>query len=227
MSEMVRGVDRQTGRADVYRVKILKYCIIPALLWPIGILAQEEMTTDKFGQTIPVSIHTIVEDAKRLRYSRDATEDDIEQSVQELQQVVDDNPDYYRAVYNLGLAKMKLKPDDPDFFLNTLKEAAKIEKSNQNIADGSIYNTIGWIELNNKNYTAAETWLNTAINSQASSDWTKSASHYNMGRIHFENQNLELAKRFLTISANKYGNPAAISLLDTVEKIEKIEKTVD
>ncbi|MFZ1815286.1 MAG: tetratricopeptide repeat protein [Rhizobiaceae bacterium] len=174
-----------------------------------------------FGQMIDKNLNDQVSRARLLRLGVEGQPLDVDQSIEILTSVTNSNPGFYRAQYNLGLALLKKHPDQPEHFLPALEKAAEIETTDSNIKDGSIYNTLGWSLLTNLKYDEAETYLRKGLDYAASnSDWTNSALNFNMGRLYFETQRYDKAKKFLSVAADSYGNPTAIEMIATIDKLK-------
>jgi tetratricopeptide (TPR) repeat protein len=174
-----------------------------------------------FGQTVSATAKANVDKARALRMGVNGQAADLRQSILILESVIKENPEYYRAWYNLGLAKLKAEPDNTAGFEAPLKKAIEIQESNTSIRDGSVYNTLGYGYLQNGDHKQAIDFLLKGLTVPGNSDWTSSALHYNLGRLYYETQDFSRAEHYLSISRDKYGNPAAGQLLDSISKLQK------
>ena len=94
--------------------------------------------------------------AKTKQNSSDPRNRDEAESL--LLDVTKRKPDYYRALYNLGL--IYLDKNEPDKAVDVLRKAKKI-RDQQNLPDndGAIWNSLGWAYLNAGDLKHAEETL--------------------------------------------------------------------
>lgn len=180
-----------------------------------------ELIKDSFNQMIDASLDAQVSLAREMRSPNISDKYNPEESVTLLQQIVEDAPGYYRGAYNLALSLYELDPEKPDAYLPSFQKAIEIEQSNPDVVDGSIYNTLGWIELNEQKLDSAESNLLKSYEyGDANMAWTQSAVSYNLGRLYFEKNEYDLALDYLA-NAVEAGNPAAITLKEIILEFDK------
>lgn len=173
---------------------------------------------DSAGQPVDPAIDQQVSQARLLRMPNMPDQYDPKRSVELLQQIVAQHPDYYRARYNLALSQLELDPDHPDVYLPTFDQAVEIQLTNPSIRDGSIFNTVGWLRLNMRDYDKAQDLFGHALFlAPTNSVWTNSAANYNLGRLYFERSDYSDSLKYLNVAADTYHNPAAISLRQVVQ----------
>jgi tetratricopeptide (TPR) repeat protein len=174
---------------------------------------------DSVGQSVDPAVDQQVSDARLLRMPNMPDQYDPKRSVEMLQQIVAQHPDYYRARYNLALSQLELDPDHPDVYLPTFDQAVKIQLANPSIKDGSIFNTVGWLRLNMRDYDQAQDLFGHALTLAPNNTvWTNSATNYNLGRLYFERSDYTNSLKYLDVAADTYHNPAAISLRQVVKE---------
>ena len=178
-----------------------------------------ETIIDDFGQEVEKALHDRVSLARELRMENFGAAYDLDRSIELLEEITAAEPDYYRAWFNLALAHFKKDPENREAYLSAFKEADRIQTANEHIVDGSLYNTIGWILLNDRQYEESEEYLRKGLALQESnSEWTNAALLYNMGRLHFERLQYDQAEAFLDRAIDDYKNPQAIELKAILEK---------
>src|SRR5258708_241549 len=104
-------------------------------------LSADEQARDIYQHDIAPDLVKKVDMAKEKQV--DGT--DLKQAESLLSDVVKQKPDYYRALYNLGLVYEK--KGEYEKAIKTLKEAEAI-RYGQDIPDNSILNSLGWAYLN-------------------------------------------------------------------------------
>lgn len=172
---------------------------------------------DAYGQRVDRSLDAVVSKARLMRMPNTTEPYDPALSVELLTGVVAENPDYYRAQYNLALSLLELSPEKPEAYLPAFDAAINLQEADPSVQDGSIYNTVGWLKLNMRDYASAEILLSEALSLEADNAvWTNSAATYNLGRLYFEQGDFVTSLEFLNVASTKYGNPAAIALKQIV-----------
>jgi Tfp pilus assembly protein PilF len=190
-------------------------------LFLAGATARAEMIVDSAGQTIDSALDEQVSEARELRMEK-LTGFDVDKSIAMLEAITRDNPNYFRAWYNLALSYLKRDSEDTKPALEAFQKAADIQAADPAIHDGSLYNSYGWTLLNAREYDAAEKNLLRGVELQdANSEWTNSALNYNLGRLYFERGDFVRAEDFLTVAITRYGNPAAVDLKAILDKTKK------
>ena len=177
-----------------------------------------QMKTDAFGQKVSKLDDKQVSKARDLRIPNYGAGFDIDKSISILTKIVEGKPSYYRAWYNLGLAYNA--NNNRDKSSQAFNKAIGIQEAASDIKDGSIYNTFGWVLLNNREYENAEKILLKGLEfKNQNTKKTNSALFYNLGRLYFEMRVYPQSMKYLSASADTYGNPAAIELKEIVRRI--------
>jgi tetratricopeptide (TPR) repeat protein len=187
-----------------------------------GSPATGEILIDSTGQEVDRALDAEVSRARELRMENLGEEFDVDESIEILQRITEQNPNYYRAWYNLALSYLKRNPDDSKLYLDAFDRAAKIQESDPDIKDGSLYNSYGWALLNAQQYVDAEEKLKRGLAlEETNTSWTNSALHYNLGRLYFERGDYDRSARFLDVAIKEFGNPAAIELRAVLDGLKK------
>jgi tetratricopeptide (TPR) repeat protein len=128
----------------------------------------------------------------------------------------------------LGLALFQRDETSFDEFVPVFEQAVKIETENPDINDPSIYNTIGYIYLNDRQYDKSGEYLTKGLDYFDDNNinvdecgYTNAALLYNMGRLNFERSDYEAAVGFLSKADKECNNPKARELLSVVDKLQK------
>jgi len=127
-------------------------------------------------------------------------------------------PDYYRGLYNLGLAYSEL--NEHQKAMDTLDKALQIKKQ-YHLKDATIYNSAGWVSMRAQNYNKAEKLFKLGLeNIQINSAYSNRALHNNLGLLYFYTQRFKEAKKYLTIAYKEYGSQSAHNTLELIKEIE-------
>ncbi|MGB8819463.1 MAG: tetratricopeptide repeat protein [Rhizobiaceae bacterium] len=181
-------------------------------------------TADSFGQIVDPVASAEVDRAKQLRLpfgkSPDGARKDALRAVGILEAVVAKRPDYYRALFNLGLAWHEAGnyPKSSEAFEKAMK--IRLERS---IKDISMLNSAGWVSLQNGDYATAITRLQMALKDiNQGARFTQSSVYYNLGQVYFLTQRFDEASKYLTIAKDKYGSKQAAETLSLISKTNKL-----
>ena len=182
-------------------------------------VAVSETVRDSFNQQVPEKLDGLVSKAREMRIKNFGAAYDIEKSIEILENVVKEKPDYYRAFFNLALSYSKQNGEDIGRINSTFDKAIAISSNPaNNIVDGSIYNSAGYINLQSRNYKMSENYLLNCLKFESTnSGWTNAAVYYNLGRLNYELGNYSKSKKYLDIAHSKYHNPIAENLLRVVD----------
>ena len=175
---------------------------------------------DKFGQTYPKAVEDKVLEArqKRLPYNKEIY--DPKASVQLLEETVRQNPDYYRAQFNLGLAYHELGNYEKS--TRAFNAALKIRKE-KNITDATLLNTAGWVSLKNGDFKRAERLLKQAeTETRGTKTYTEGAVQGNLGELYFLTQRFDDAQRHLKIARDQFGSKDAEYYLQLLAKTQRL-----
>jgi tetratricopeptide (TPR) repeat protein len=175
---------------------------------------------DKFGQTVPRQLEDKVLEARAKRLPYNKQNYNPEESVRMLEEAVAENPLYYRAHFNLGLAYHEL--GDYTKSTEAFDAALKIREE-QDIDDATLLNTAGWVSLKNGDFRRAETLLKRAEEETRGTDtFTEGAVHGNLGQVYFLTQRFDQAKRHLTIARDRFDSKEAAYYLDLIAKTQRV-----
>lgn len=197
----------------------MKRLIIGGLII-VGVISQAlaQPITDSVGQTVDAALDAQVALAREMRSENIPDKYDPAASVALLRQLVAGNPDYYRARFGLALSLYELDPDKRNEYMPEFERAMELEERLPEVTDGAIYNTVGWIEMNDRNYQSALPLLLRALSMGSTNQvWTNSAVNYNLGRLYLEMGDLKTSQEYLAVAATKFHNPAAVSLKAVVD----------
>ena len=179
---------------------------------------------DPFGQRIAPDVNAVVDKAKTLRLPYDKPPEQVKldaaAAAKLLEPVVAANPDYYRALFNLGLAQ-----DQAGDYAkaNESFEKALAVREKLGIRDISLLNSAGWVSLQNGDYATAEKRLLFALeNIDQGEPFTRAAIYNNLGQLYFLTQRFAESKKYLTIAKEKYASKSAADTLDLIAKTNEI-----
>jgi len=188
---------------------ILLSAIAGALLW-------SQTVEDKFGQHVVTTFELDLQKAKTLRLPYKA-EYNPQESIELLQKMVKEKPDYYRGHYNLGLAYMETKEYSKS--KASFDRALDIRKE-QNIADATIFNAAGWSAMKAQDYKRAEKLFLQGVTNKALNSKNSNATLFaNLGLLYFYTQRFDEALKYLSIAQKEYGSTSARTTIDSIKEI--------
>jgi len=173
-------------------------------------------TTDPFQADIAPNLVAKVDDAKEKQISGQ----DLETAAAELRNVVGERPDYYRALFNLGLIYQKQGKTEQS--LETLKQAKQVG-DNYHIADASILNSIGWAYMDAGKLDDAEMTLLEASKQSAANKPTDERVLNNLGYLYLQKNETDKARAYLNKSLAEYHSQGAAKVLKLVEEYEQTQ----
>lgn len=199
-----------------------------ALALTAGPAAAQETAPDKFGQSVSEPVKAAVLSARRLRHpggkEADQAKDDAARAADALERVVGDHPDYFRAWFNLALAR-----NEAGDYAGAKQafEAAATLRDRLSIPDVTLFNSAGWAALNNGDYVAAERWLVRALaDEDQASQRTRAAIHYNLAKTYFYTNRRMQARHHAELSSRIIDNREAQLLLRLIaESASILQKT--
>jgi tetratricopeptide (TPR) repeat protein len=160
-----------------------------------------------------------VELAKQKQLHGDPREDAAAESL--LLDVLKSKPDYYRALYNLGL--IYVANNQADKAIPVLLRAKGIRDTNNNLHDdNAILNTLGWAYVNNGELNEAERYLKDAYDMK-----TKNDAHLNerimnnLGYLYLQEGKTTEARKLLEESKKQFNSNRANSILKLVNDYEQ------
>ena len=166
-------------------------------------------------QQIDPDLVTKVNDAKEKQLAGV----DLDQAESVLLEVLKTKPDYYRALYNLGLIYQSKGAISKA--IDFLKRAETVRDAQQ-IHDNSILNSLGWIYLNAGDLERAETYLKDAYDKKDANDAsTNERVLNNLGSLYLQKGETQSARRFLQESVSEFQSATAINLLKVVSDYER------
>ena len=192
------------------RVTLL-YAIMATLLW-------SETVEDKFGQQVVSSFEASLQEAKTLRLPY-TSQYDPKASIEILQKMLEQKPDYYRGHYNLGLAYMQTNEYTKS--KASFDKALEIREA-QNIQDATIFNAAGWSAMRSQDYKRAEKlFLQGVAHKKLNSKNSNATLFANLGLLYFYTQRFKEALKYLYIAHRDYGSMAAKSTIESIQAMRK------
>ena len=156
--------------------------------------------------------------AKKKQDSSDPRQRDEAESL--LLGVLKRKPDYYRALYNLGL--IYLEKNEADKAVDVLTKAKAVRDKNNLQDDNSILNTLGWAYLNAGDFNKAEFYLKGAYDTRSQNDGpTNERILNNLGFLYLQEGRTTEARRFLEESKKQFNSSRASSILNLVSEYEQ------
>jgi tetratricopeptide (TPR) repeat protein len=183
-------------------------------------------TADTFGQVVDPVANAEVDRARKLRMpfgkSPDGARKDAKRAVDILQAVVAKRPDYYRALFNLGLAWHEAGNYEKSS--EAFEKAIKI-RLDRKIKDISMLNSAGWVSLQNSDYDTAIARLEMALKDiKQGTAATQTSVYYNLGQVYFLTQRFSEAEKYLNVAKNQYGSAQAAETLRLISKTKTLIK---
>lgn len=199
------------------RISLLIIFLGAQLLVPQVVWSQE----DHFQKEIPPGNVQRLEVARQLRKNGK-----IADAIKRLRSLIRDEPNYYRAHYNLALAYVFKK--DYDEAIKSFKKALEI-KQYSNITDATIYNSIGWFYFLKGNYGKSEEYFKIAMKKENLDLLTiesKQKLFNNIGVLYMNMGELELSKKYWNKSVDEYNSSQARKNLEMLKELKATQKTI-
>jgi len=156
------------------------------------------------GEIIPPEAVTELQEARKLRR---AGQYDL--AIRRLRTLAEQQPSYYLAWYNLGLAQAAA--DDPELAAEAFQRALTL-KEDLNIPDSSIYNTVGWNNYLRGDYLSAKPLLEKAVAQEDLSQISRQKALNNLGSVLLRLQEYEEAEKYFKEAADTGSSRAEINL---------------
>jgi Tfp pilus assembly protein PilF len=173
-------------------------------------------TPDLFQPDIPALLVAKVDDAnKKVEIG------DLGAAEKELKDVLQQRPDYYRALVNLGL--IYLNQNRPAAAIQTLEEAKKLRDS-LHISDSSILNSLGWIYMVTNRFKEAETYFHQALREGHDNPSETERVLNNLGYLYLLEGDTTKARVYLQKSINDYHSTGAQKVLKMTEQYDESKK---
>ncbi len=199
---------------------------VAALIFPVVFLMSLAMgpaAADKFGQDVPAPLEEAVAKARaqRLPYSENY---DPAQAAKTLEAVLKRKPDYYRALFNLGLAYHELG----DYKASTAAfDRAFTVRAKERINDASLLNTAGWVAMKNNDFGRAEKLLKQAEKATSGDgSFTEKAVVSNLGELYFLTQRLDESRDYFQAYKSKYGGESVDYYLEIIDKSQQLQRKI-
>ena len=180
------------------------------VLWCLPAQAQ----TDKFQVDVPAQAVLEVEASRAL-----VRQKKMVPAIERLVSLVETEPDYYRAYYNLGLALAK--SGQAETGLQALEKAAQI-KEDQHIEDVTLLASIGWTHYLTGNYQSAKEVLEEALQQQGLKESSRIKILNNLGTVHKRLGEFAAAREVLmeSAAAGSTRAEANIRIIDATERMQ-------
>jgi tetratricopeptide (TPR) repeat protein len=186
------------------------------ILLPFELLKGEE-PRDPYQDVAPDLVRQ-VDLAKKKQDGSDTRQKDEAESL--LLDVLKRKPDYYRALYNLGL--IYLDKNEADKAVDVLTKAKGVRYKNNLRDDNAILNTLGWAYLNAGDLKQAEFYLKAAYDTKSQNDGpTNERILNNLGFLYLQEGKTTEARKFLDESKKQFNSSRANSILNLVSEYEQ------
>lgn len=173
---------------------------------------------DPFQHDIPAPLVAKVDDAKE----KQVDSKDLSAAEVELQDVLKQRPDYYRALFNLGLIYQA--QGKADQAVETLEKAKSLRDS-LHISDSSILNSIGWAYMNSGKLDKAESsFLEALKEGHANKPIETQRLLNNLGYLYVQKGDTAKARFYLQRSINEYNSSGARKVLKMADEYDQREK---
>jgi len=145
----------------------------------------------------------------------------VEEAVPQLESIVSNNPDFYRARYDLGIAFVQQGALDKA--APTL-EAALAIRQREGLDEPTLFNTLGWVYYLQGDFERAEkTYLQgAALADHASADANRRLFN-NLGALYTRMGRLDEAEKMYERAKTSYGSVQAIQSLKVVTGLKRSE----
>ena len=182
----------------------------------VGVAQPAWGKADRFQPEIPEESVQILEDARDIRRNGD-----YKRAVNTLKPLLNREPDYFLAHYNLALNYLELgKYESAE---HEFSEAKKI-RERLTLPEATIYNSFGWFYLIQGKYNEAkENFLKGVQHQEYLNQKSKGKLFHNLGRLYTYEGELQLGEKYLE-KAVRQGNKRASSTLKENRQIQ--EKTI-
>jgi Tfp pilus assembly protein PilF len=175
---------------------------------------------DPFQPDIPAPLVAKVDDAKE----KQANNKDLPAAEAELQDVLKQRPDYYRALFNLGLVYQAQGKSDQA--LQTL-EKAKGLRDNLHISDSSILNSIGWAYMTSGKFDEAESNFLAGLKEGHEDTVNSQRLLNNLGYLYLQKGDTAKSRLYLQRAINEYHSTGAQRLLQMDDEYDEREKALE
>ena len=185
------------------------------LLMPltIAIPVVAQPNTDKYQREVPPGL---VEEMSAARSER--RQGAHAAAIEKLDRVLEQQPDYYLALYNRALAKAQ-SGDTEEALLDF--EAAAVVKQRDQIRDGTFYNSYGWTLYLEGRLGEAEQWLTKALETdEPRSSQTLRKIRNNLAAVHLLRGSYDDSRELLQQNVAVEVSDFAQRGLVTIERVQ-------
>jgi Tfp pilus assembly protein PilF len=178
---------------------------------------------DPFQPDIPAPLVAKVDDAKEKQVDNRG----LPAAEAELQDVIKQRPDYYRALFNLGLVYQAQGKNVQA--LQKLEEAKSL-RDKLHISDSSILNSIGWVYMNAGKLDKAESSFLEALKEGHEDKASTQRLLNNLGYLYLQKGDTAKSRFYLGQAANEYqstGTGRLFKMADQYDVIKKSSKKVE
>lgn len=170
---------------------------------------------DRFQPEVSPENVRLLEEARAFR-----RQGNTESAIKRLTSLVEAQPDYYLAHYNLGLAYVQ--QGEYENGIGSLQRALEI-KERKGIVEATIYNSIGWAYLKKNDYGQAEKFLQIGledVNQELMSETSKRKLLNNIGLLYMYTGNVEQSRKYLSMAVKRYNSALARANLELLSRLE-------
>lgn len=181
----------------------------------LALTCQLAQAIDRFGQNIPPEHAAHLDLGKRMQ---EAGETD--KAIAQFKTVIEKQPDYFAAYYNLGLALVEKNSYASG--IEALEKAREIRERSQ-LKDATIYNSLGWAYMLSGDKDQAEKYFSQGIKNEGTLSAESRARLYNnSGWLYMSTGQYKQARAALTTAATQYKSKSAMENLNTLDRIEGV-----
>jgi tetratricopeptide (TPR) repeat protein len=176
---------------------------------------------DDLQKDIPESAAVQVAQSKELRL----TKRDLNMAEKILLEVIAKYPNYYKALYNLGLVYQD--KGNYDAAIKALEKAREIREK-QNLPEYSIYNTLGWAYMHQGSNKQAEASYKTGLTyePQNSSDSNRRL-YSNLSWFYYLQGDPDEAKKYIDVAEQKYQSESVAELRKLIDQLAVDKQKID
>jgi len=189
------------------------FITVALLATALGVMPAAAQTDRYQGDRFDAALVAEVEDARSQRRAGE-----YEEAIDALRPVVEKEPEYYLAWYNLGLAQAKF--GEVGAAAESLAKALELKERFQ-IPDATIYNSLGWTHYLRGDYLAAKPVLEKAVVQEGLSESSRTRALNNLGTVLLRLREFDQAQDTLQ-RANEMGSGRAevnLKVLDTARAV--------
>jgi Tfp pilus assembly protein PilF len=195
----------------------LRWLAIAGLTTAAWVLQTFAGPADRYQSDISPDLVAMVDDAKQKQINGM----DLDQAAAELQQVLNKRPDYYRALFNLGLIYQS--EEKTDLAVQYLSKAKQV-RDDYHIDDSSILNSLGWAQMQAGKLDDAERNLLEAVNHPSGNKSTDERALNNLGYVYLQKGQSDKARTYLNRSRQQYQSDGASKILALVDDYDQNQR---